>query len=45
MVFKVPRRCISFRKNEKRVVSEEQRERMRERAKMHGFGRVIEYEE
>jgi hypothetical protein len=45
VVFRVPRRCISFRKNEKRVVSEEQRERMRERAKMHGFGRVIECKE
>lgn len=43
--FRVPRRCVSFRSIEKREVSEEQREKMRERALKHGFGRVIECEE
>lgn len=45
VIFKVPRRCISFRNIEKRTISEEQKEKMRERALKHGFGRVIECEE
>ena len=45
VIFKAPRRCISFRNIEKREISEEQREKMRERALKHGFGRVIECEE
>ena len=45
VIFKVPRRCISFRNIEKREISDEQREKMRERALKHGFGRVIECEE
>lgn len=44
-VFRAKRHSISFRKKEKRAVSDEQRERMREMAKKHGFGRVIECEE
>ena len=45
VIFKVPRRCISFRNIKKRTISEEQKEKMRKRALKHGFGRVIECEE
>lgn len=40
VVFKVPRRCISFRGLKKITVSEEQRERARARALKYRFGKT-----
>ncbi|WP_312047521.1 hypothetical protein [Anaerotignum sp.] len=40
VIFKVPRRCISFRGLQKRTVSNEQRHKARENALKNGLGKV-----
>ena len=40
VIFKVPRRCISFRGLQQRVRTEEQKQRASENALKNGFGKV-----
>ena len=40
VIFKVPRRCISFRGLQQRVRTEEQKQRARENAFKNGLGKV-----
>ena len=40
VIFKVPRRCISFRGLQPRVMTEEQKQRARENAFKNGLGKV-----
>ena len=40
VIFKVPRRCISFRGLQQKIMTEEQKQRARENALKNGFGKV-----